>query len=100
MPDLRDHLNQNRGFEACQPNLQEKLSNQRNQAHPNVGNCGIPEWTPERAYKQAREAQLVIYHMQEIINQPEEAFRILREERERDNATDSDDELELFAPHI
>ena len=42
-PDLRDHLNQNRGFEPQQPDLRERINEQRGAGRP----AGYPPVIPE-----------------------------------------------------
>lgn len=100
--DLHNHINQNcgQGF-LLQSDLRDRLSNQRDPTRLDAKNNPVPrQILEERNYQLARQARLAIDPMQEHINQVEEAFWLIQEERERGNVEDSDKELEPLCPHI
>lgn len=100
-PDLREHLNQNRGFEAPQPDLRDRLTEQRDQAHPqgypSVATAmpivlAMPAFPANNPYGMAI-AQLTAQIRAVDANQAQARV-------ERVYADNSSEELKPFAPHI
>ena len=86
MPDLREQLNQNRGLEAYQPDLRDRLNNLRDQGRP----LGYPPIMP---------IVPVVDPMMEKFNELAAELQVLRANKERAQtgqaqAEDSEEELE------